>query len=153
LWEKASRYLGRQLFRRDNEPSLRRELAITRALMGRLLVADTKARGVRDSIHEAEFRVFSQFGDDGIIQYLVHHVDVRTENRSFVEFGEENYLEANTRFLFVNDNWRGLVMDGSPEHVTFIRDDELSWRYDLTAHAAFIDAENINRLLADAGFQ
>lgn len=138
---------------RDAQVLLRRELSATRMLTARLLIAHMKTRAVLDSIQEAEFRVFSQFGDDGIIQYLIHHADVRPENESFVEFGVENYLEANTRFLLMNDNWRGLVMDGNADYVTFIRDDELFWRHDLTVRAAFIDAANINSLLSDAGFE
>src|SRR5262245_17108326 len=153
-WKRASRDLGRRLFGRRSpaETLLRRELAASRALTARLLIADLKARGALVPMRDAEFRVFSQFGDDGIIQHLIHNADVRRENHIFVEFGVENYLEANTRFLLMNDNWRGLVIDGDPNHISFIQRDEIFWRHDLTACAAFIDAENINSLLRDAGF-
>src|SRR4030042_3550773 len=57
-----------------------------------------------------EFRVFSQWGEDGIIQYLVHTIKI--EKRIFVELGVENYTESNTRFLLINNNWSGLVIDG-----------------------------------------
>ena len=50
-----------------------------------------------NSLHELEFQVFSQFGDDGIIQWLVNKIDI--PNKVFVEFGVENYREANTRFF------------------------------------------------------
>src|SRR5579859_5594583 len=56
-----------------------------------------------------EFKVFSQWGDDGIIQYLVNRLDI--PNQTFIEFGTENYTESNTRFLLINNNWSGLVMD------------------------------------------
>ena len=45
-------------------------------LFGERLVNTTKARGSLRSLHEAEFRVFSQFGDDGIIQWLVGNLDI-----------------------------------------------------------------------------
>ena len=64
-----------------------------------------------DRVGDAEFQVFSQFGEDGIIQFLVG-TRVPIENEVFVEFGVENYAESNTRFLLVHDNWRGLIMDG-----------------------------------------
>jgi hypothetical protein len=38
---------------------------------------------------------------------------VAIENDVFIEFGVENYLESNTRFLLMNNNWSGFVMDGS----------------------------------------
>ena len=67
------------------------------------------------SLRDSEFSVFSQFGDDGIIQYLVEKV--KPEHDFFVEFGVENYLESNTRFLLQNNNWSGLVLDGSKENI------------------------------------
>src|SRR4051794_15840881 len=57
---------------------------------------------------QAEFRVFSQWGEDGIIQHLLKHVAVKRP--VFVEFGVENYTESNTRFLLTNNQWAGLVM-------------------------------------------
>ena len=36
-----------------------------------------------DGIHDAEFRCFSQFGEDGIIQWLLAHVPM--ENEVFLE--------------------------------------------------------------------
>ena len=101
-------------------------------------------------LSEIEFSVFSQFGDDGIIQYLIRNIEI--SNTIFVEFGVENYLESNTRFLLINNNWEGLVIDGSKENVDFIKQDSISWKYSLTSLHAFITKENINTLIQDAGF-
>lgn len=102
------------------------------------------------SLQENEFKVFSQWGDDGIIQYLVNQLDI--PNKTFVEFGVENYTEANTRFLLVNNNWSGLVMDGSSENISYIKNDAIYWQHDLQATHAFIDVENVNELIASSGF-
>jgi len=96
------------------------------------------------------FRVFSQNDEDGIVQFLVSHLEIK--NRTFVEFGVENYEESNTRFLLMNDNWQGLVMDGSEENVAYIKSDKDLWRWDLQTKCAFIRADNINELLAQGGF-
>ncbi len=48
-----------------------------------------------DSLREAEFTVFSQFGEDGILQFLVQRVPI--ENEVFVEFGVEDYPASPTR--------------------------------------------------------
>jgi hypothetical protein len=101
-------------------------------------------------IHEAEFKVFSQWGDDGIIQYLINQINIPVH--SFIEFGVENYTESNTRFLLVNNNWIGLVMDGSSDNIAYIQNDEIYWQHDLTAVCAFIDTNNINNLISEAGF-
>lgn len=102
-----------------------------------------------DDLREVEFSGFSQWGEDGIIDWLAERLDGIPE--SFVEFGVQDYRESNTRLLLRLRNWRGLVIDGSPSHVKSIRSQDVSWRYDLTANCAFIDRENINLLLAKSG--
>jgi hypothetical protein len=70
----------------------------------------------------------------------------------FVEFGVENYRESNTRFLISNRNWRGLVIDGGALNVETIAADPISWQHDLIARCAFITAENIEKVIGEAGF-
>lgn len=113
-------------------------------MIGKMLTATLQ---FRHAIHDVEFSVFSQFGDDGIIQYLIK--TIRPECQFFVEFGVENYLESNTRFLLQNNNWSGLVMDGNKSHIDSIKSQPFFWKHDLQAKAAFITAENINELLTD----
>ena len=102
-----------------------------------------------DNLRDAEFQVASQWGEDGIIQYLIRHVPI---HRSlFVEFGVQDYAEANTRFLLQNNNWAGLVVDASGENVRRIRSDPIYWRCNLKAECAFIDRENINDIIRRNG--
>jgi hypothetical protein len=103
------------------------------------------------TLSESEFRVFSQWGEDGIIQHLIREVPIA--RRLFVEFGVENYLEASTRFLLTNNQWSGLVMDGSAENIAFIKEDPIYWEANLKAHCAFITRENINDLLLENGIK
>jgi hypothetical protein len=98
---------------------------------------------------QAEFRVFSQWGEDGIIQYLLQHVSI--DRPIFVEFGVENYTESNTRFLLTNNHWAGLVIDGSAENIDYIRRDQIYWASNLKAEHSFITKENINELLSKNG--
>lgn len=98
------------------------------------------------SLADLEFKVFSQFGDDGIIQYLAHNLDLR--NKTFIEFGVEDYFESNTRFLLQKDNWSGFVMDGSSEHIVRLKKAPFYWRHDLNAQTAFVTKDNINHLLS-----
>ena len=100
-------------------------------------------------INEQEFQVYSQWGEDGIIQFLLRHVEIK--NRVFVEFGASNYLESNTRFLLVNNNWSGLVIDGDPLNVSSIRADPIYWRFNLKADCSFVTKDNINGLLERNG--
>lgn len=97
-----------------------------------------------------EFKVFSQWGEDGIIQKLVRSVPIA--NRTFIEFGVEDFWESNCRFLLMKDNWSGFVIDGSPANVRRIRSQYYFWKYDLQARAAFVDVSNIGSELSRSGF-
>src|SRR5260370_22093022 len=93
---------------------------------GKLLANWVRGLGSLAKIDEAEFCIFSQFGDDGIIQYLIHHI--AAPSNTFIEFGVGDYSEANTRFLLMNDNWSGLVLDSSKENIARIRSSHYYWR-------------------------
>jgi hypothetical protein len=101
--------------------------------------------------NDYEFKIFSQWGDDGLIQYLIKNIKI--ENEIFIEFGVEDYSESNTRFLMMNNNWKGFVMDGSEENITRLRNQNWFWKYSLKTKAVFITRENINGILAETGFK
>lgn len=101
------------------------------------------------SFGEYEYQVYSQWGEDGLIQYLIRKVVV--EQPIFIEFGVENYTESNTRFLLINNNWSGLVIDGADRNIQHIKNDPIYWRYNLKAEHAFIDRDNINSLIKKSG--
>ena len=99
--------------------------------------------------NDYEFQVTSQWGEDGLIQNLISKVVI--ENPIFVEFGVEKYIESNTRFLLINNNWSGLVIDGSEENIQYIKNDPIYWQYNIKAESAFINKENINSLIKKNG--
>ena len=119
-------------------------------LAGQTAVRQVQGLEKMSHLYDAEFRVSSQWGEDGIVEWLVHQLGKVPE--TFIEFGVENYRESNTRFLLQHRNWRGLVIDGSEKNVDFIRRDSISWRHDLSAVASFITRENINSIISGAGF-
>ena len=129
--------------------SLPLELERMRLQLGRAEAARIAALPPDAPLADAEFQVFSQFGEDGIIQHLVKKVPI--ENDVFVEFGVEDYTESNTRFLLVNDNWRGLVLDGSDAHKRWLQSHPTGWRHEIEAITAFIDRDNINQLIGGTG--
>jgi hypothetical protein len=123
----------------------------TRLLSGKLLSERNREKKAYDLLEELEFKVFSQWGDDGIIQYLIHHLTIT--NKIFVEFGVGDYRESNTRFLMMNNNWSGLVMDSSEENVQKIIASEYYWKYDLEAKQAFVGCNNVNSLIYESGIK
>ena len=102
------------------------------------------------SLSDYEWKVFSQWGEDGIIQFLVREVEIK--NKTFIEFGVEDFLESNCRYLLMASDWQGFVIDGSEENMQRLRNTHFYWKHDIQSLAAFVDRENINGLLQKSGF-
>jgi hypothetical protein len=119
-------------------------------LMGQRMSREVAALPFNENFRTVGFKVFSQWDEDGIIQYLTSHLPIR--NRTFIEFGVEDYEESNTRFLLFKDHWQGMVLDASEEDIRFIQRDKLYWEFDLQAKRAWITRENIDSLVREAGF-
>jgi hypothetical protein len=80
-----------------------------------------------------ERRVFSQAGQDGIIEFLFDKIGY-TIRKYFVEFGTVDGLHiSNTANLRLNHGWTGVLMDANPT-ANLVRKE-------------FVTAENIQQLL------
>lgn len=130
-------------------PLLRRH-EIVQASIGKSLSFSLKNMLVVNELSDSGFRVFSQFDEDGIIEWLLQHIPI--SSKKFIEFGVENYTESNTRLLLENRNWDGLLFDSSQENIDYIIKDAIYWRHSLKAKCAFVTPENINQLLESNGF-
>ena len=134
-----------------NPRLLQEQLDDLSVLAGKNLASQIAAQRVTD-LRQAEFKVFSQFGDDGIVEWLAGRLGLPAEQQRFVEIGVEDYREANTRFLLVNRNWSGLIVDSGDAHVRRLAQSSLLWRHEIHAVTALVDRENINNVLREQGF-
>jgi hypothetical protein len=130
-----------KLFQKDE---LNQKLEELKIINSKILINQNKKKKSKN-INDHEFSVFSQFGEDGIIQFLINSLE--NVPKTFVEFGVENYIESNTRFLLTNNNWKGLVLDADQENINQIKESYYFWKYGLTAENKFINIENINEIL------
>ncbi len=93
-------------------------------------------------LNKHEYQVFSQNGEDGIIQEIFDRIG--TTNKYFIEFGVENGLECNSTNLLYKD-WKGLWIEGSDFHCKQIKErfKDLIDKNQLSIQNEFINAENI----------
>ena len=119
-------------------------------LLSKILSRHNLDKKIIKSINEVEFKVYSQWGEDGIIDWLVNNIP--NLPKTFIEFGVETYTESNTRLLLLNHNWSGLVIDGSLENIQNITKQNIYWRHNLKAIHAFIDIDNIEKLIYNSNF-
>jgi hypothetical protein len=108
------------------------------------LLQNSKLDKIAD-LTDVEVSAFSQWGEDGIIDWIITRIPGIP--KTFIEFGVENYREANTRLLLLLRNWRGLVLDASESNIREIKSQEIYWRHALSAQCAFINRDNINDLI------
>ena len=71
------------------------------------------------SFEQYSFKVFSQWDEDGILQFLTNNLQIT--NNSFIEFGVEDFSESNCRFLMMNNHWEGFVIDGSERNIDSLK--------------------------------
>ena len=115
-----------------------------------LVLASLHEHRTSPRIQDYEFKVFSQWGEDGILQYLTRVIPIT--HKTFLEFGVGNFFESNCRYLMAKDNWRGLVIDGSAANMAQLKRSSFYWKHHLIAVDAFITKDNINALLAQSQF-
>ena len=49
-------------------------------------------------LSEVDYKIFSQNGEDGILDYLLYQLKI--EKPKYIEIGVGDYTESNTRFIF-----------------------------------------------------
>ena len=129
---------------------LEKDIDILKKLIGNLKIDLNKSKKTTD-LNQFEFKVYSQFGEDGIIQFIINNIDIK--KKIFVEFGVENYEEANTRFLLENNNWEGLIIDSSEENIRYIKNKDYYWKNKIVAVCDFIKVSNINQIFIENNIQ
>ena len=105
---------------------------------------------IKKNINDFEFKIFSQYGDDGIINYIISNINLY--NKKFIEFGVENYEESNTRFLLEGCSWSGLILDSSIININYIKSQSYYWKYDLKVENKLVTKKNINQILLSSDF-
>ena len=98
-----------------------------------------------EDLIETEVKIFSQNGEDGIIDYLIQKLKV--DKKNFIEIGVGNYRESNTRFLYNSHHPKGLIIDYIDDMKSEVKKHVNFWKGDLRICNQKIDSENIIDLL------
>ena len=96
------------------------------------------------------YKIFSQNGEDGIIDYLIEKLKI--ENLKFVELGVGTYKESNTRFLFMDRACKGLIVDKEENLENQVKENVEFWKGDLEIVNTTLKKENINEILNKNNF-
>ncbi len=99
-------------------------------------------------LNKYEYKVFSQNGEDGIIEEIFNRIG--TTNKFFVEFGAGDGLANNTTYLLVK-NWKGCWIEANKKSIDIINQkfDALIKDKRLIVKHAFITSENLEYLFEE----
>ncbi len=92
-----------------------------------------------------EQSVFSQNGEDGIIQEIFRRIGTR--HRFFVEFGVETGIECNCARLVREENWSGVFLEPVPELCARLQENYRAWPA-VRCQQTAVTSRNIEALLA-----
>jgi hypothetical protein len=139
-----------RIFNKIFKKSLPKQLINSITLSGKacLLKNELKYENFK-SINDAELKIFSQNGEDGIIDFLLYKLSIK--NPRFIEIGVENYDESNTRFLYESCDSKGLIIDGSFD-VEELKNKLEYWKGRISLVNQFVTTENINLILEKENF-
>ena len=100
------------------------------------------------NLWDAEVKVFSQWGEDGILDFLCERIGL-TKPR-VLEIGAGNFTECNSRFLAENRNASVVLVDGRKDLVVNVNSSSLKWKTHIFAIEEWITSQNINTIIKSA---
>jgi len=107
-------------------------------------------KNIKD-INQVELKIFSQNGEDGIIDYLLESLSIRKPK--FVEIGVGDYSEANTRYIFETRSPKGLIIDCNENLNKKVEKNIKLWKGDLKIVEALVNSQNILKILSRDNFK
>ena len=129
------------VFKRVFNEEIQKELILN----AKLLSLKNKNLKKIKNLSEVEFQVYSQWGEDGIIDWLINKFPEIPKN--FLEIGTQDYKESNTRFLLINRNWDGFLIEADKAAVKDIKSQKIFWKHRLKVKNEFITKDNINNII------
>ena len=98
-------------------------------------------------LDQTECKIFSQNGEDGILNYIISML--KLERPNFIEIGVGTYIEANTRFIYDRFSSKGIIIDSVNNLKTKVFSNVNSWKGDLRVVEEKVSTENINNIISE----
>ena len=97
-------------------------------------------------LEQSECKIFSQNGEDGILDYII--TVLKIERPNFIEIGVGSYVEANTRFIYDRFSPKGVIIDIEKNLKNKVFSNINPWKGDLRVIEEKVTTENINIILS-----
>lgn len=101
-----------------------------------------------ENLWDAEVKVYSQWGEDGILDFLCEKLYI--SKPKILEIGAGNFNECNSYFLAKNRNASVVAVDIAKDLLTSINSSPLKWTNHLFGIEKLVSPSNINELIDEA---
>jgi hypothetical protein len=96
---------------------------------------------------DLDFKIFSQNGEDGILDYILYQLKI--EKPKFLEIGVGDYSESNTRFIFDRCSPKGTIIDCIENFENRVKNKTKLWKGELNIIKKDINPDNIKDVIDD----
>lgn len=126
--------------------ALQKELETLKYFFGQNLILTSRANSANFvNLWDAEVKVYSQWGEDGILDYLCERSQISKPN--VLEIGAGNFQECNSRFLAENRNANVFAVDGREDLIPSINRSHLRWKTHLFGYKSWVTPQNIGEII------
>jgi len=137
--------LALSLYRRIASPRKARSSQARAHISGyELPLVQRSARSTFTDLWDAEFRIYSQWGEDGILNYLCDLFGL--DRPRILEIGAGNFTECNSRFFAEFRSAAVVAVDGRSDLERTMAATDLYWRSTIHGLEQFATPENITEL-------
>ncbi len=126
-----------------------RELQGLRFAIGQAAMLSSRMHSSNfQDLWDAEVKVYSQWGEDGILDYLCEKLKI--SKPSIIELGSGDFQECNSRFLFENRNANVFAVDARQDLDSSVATNNETWKSHFFSKQTWITPENVNALIGEA---
>lgn len=111
--------------------------------IGHLLANRSNYKGL-ENLWDAEVSVFSQWGEDGIIDFLLQSIEVSKPR--FFEIGAGDFSECNSRFTLQFRNCSAYLVDSNSDLKEKLSNSLPAWKTTSKAESLFVTPNNVENL-------
>lgn len=131
------------LKRRSSNSDSKNSFALRMLAASSAINASKAARGSYEYLWDAEVKVFSQWGEDGILDYLFDLIGAIKPR--IIEFGAGDFTECNSRFAAEHRNASVYAVDMREDLVQKVKNLDVFWRNTIFPVCDFITPETAKK--------
>ena len=94
---------------------------------------------------DAEVKVYSQWGEDGILDYICEAIGISKPN--VIEIGSGNFIECNSRFLAESRNANIIAVDGRNDLIDTVNTSSVFWKSFIIPLVDWVTPSKINSII------